>query len=88
MTRALVIAIALVAIGVPALAQQPDPAFMQKTIAALQAQRNEALDWRAALEAKLALAMDENTKLTARVKELEEKLPKEPAAGAEKPAQP
>lgn len=59
-----------------ASAQQPDPAFMQKTIAALQAQRNEAMDWRAALEAKLSLVTDENAKLQARIKELEATAPK------------
>lgn len=70
------IAAALLLAPLAANAQQPDPAFMQKTIGALQAQRNEAMDWRAALEAKLALATDENAKLLARIKELEAKLPK------------
>lgn len=79
MIRALAFAAAFILVlAVSVFAQQPppDPVLMQKTIEALQTQRNEASDWRAALTARLSQAMDENAKLQARIKELEAKLPK------------
>lgn len=51
--------------------QSPDPAFLQKAIAVLQAQRNNALDGQAAAEAKAAQLSDELAKVQARVSDLE-----------------
>lgn len=52
--------------------QAPDPDFMAKALAALQNQRNQALDNQAALEAKLAQATDQLNKANAKIKELED----------------
>ena len=59
--------------SVPAFAQQPDPAFMQKAITALQAQRNQALDSAAVAEAKASGVSDELNNAKNRIKELEDK---------------
>jgi hypothetical protein len=60
----------------PLHAQQiPDPAFLQKAIAALQQQRNGALDSQAEIAARSAMQADEIAKLQARITELEAKLP-------------
>lgn len=57
-------------IASPALAQQqPDPALMQRALAAMQAQRNQALDIAAEREAQLMLEL---AKAQARIKELEQ----------------
>lgn len=53
--------------------QQPDPAFLQKAIVALQAQRNQALDAYAVDEAKIATLNEEIAKANTRIKELEPK---------------
>ena len=61
-------AILLLAVMVvtPALAQQqPDPAMLQKAIAVLQQQRNEAMDKAAAAEVKASQLADELQKLKA-----------------------
>jgi hypothetical protein len=58
----------------PALAQQADPAFMQRAIAALQAQRNQALDAAAVSDAKVAGLTEDLTKANSKIKELEDKL--------------
>lgn len=73
MIRRLVILLAVLA--TPAFAQQqpPDPAFLQRALVAMQAQRNQAMDSAAVMEAKLAAAADELTKANARIKELESK---------------
>ena len=63
----------LVLTTIPVLAQQPDPAFMQRAINALQTQRNNALDAQALSEAKLAGATEDLAKANARIKELEAK---------------
>ncbi|MEI5710467.1 hypothetical protein WB401_46285, partial [Streptomyces brasiliscabiei] len=56
-------------------AEQPDPAFMQRAIAALQNQRNQALDAAAAAAAKAEGLSEDLVKAQARIKELEEKKP-------------
>lgn len=68
--RALFLLIALV---VPAVAQQPDPIFLQRAIAAVQAQRNLAMDAAAVAEAKVVAITEERDKAQARIKELEGK---------------
>lgn len=55
-------------------AQQPDLAFLQRAIAAVQTQRNMALDAAAVAEAKAALITEELNKMQMRVKELEAKI--------------
>lgn len=62
-------------IGTPVLthAQPVDPAFMQRAIAALQAQRNAAQDATVVAEAKAAGIADELVKAQTRIKELEAK---------------
>jgi predicted nucleic acid-binding Zn-ribbon protein len=57
----------------PAFAQQADPAFMQRAISQLQAQRNSAMDSLAASEAKAAGLSDELEKAKAKIKEFEAK---------------
>lgn len=59
----LVILIALIA--TPALAQQhpPDPATLQRAIAAIQAQRNAALDQAASMQIEAQRLGEENKKL-------------------------
>jgi septal ring factor EnvC (AmiA/AmiB activator) len=73
------IIVALLALSVPALAQQPpsqvDPVLMQQAIAALQAQRNRALDEAAQAEAQLGKETAENADLK---KQIEALKPKEP----------
>lgn len=49
--------------GAAALAQQPDPAFLQAALAALQSQRNQAMDALAAEQAKAKLLQDQIDKL-------------------------
>lgn len=50
-----------------------DPAFLQRALAAVQAQRNAALDAAAVAEARAAGLSAELTRTQARVKELETK---------------
>jgi hypothetical protein len=56
--KLLVVALLLM-ISTSAFAQQPDPAFMQHALSALQAQRNQAMDNLAASEAKSAMATEQ-----------------------------
>jgi hypothetical protein len=65
----------------PTLAQQPDPAVMQRALNVLQAQRNQALDAAASAEVRAAGLAEELAKTQAQLKELEAK---NPAAAAEK----
>lgn len=66
------LAIVLALISTPAFAQQqPDPAFMQRALAALQNQRNTAMDSAAAAEAKAAGLADDLAKANARITDLE-----------------
>lgn len=53
--------------------QAPDPAFLQRALSALQAQRNAALDSQVVAEARAAGLTDDLAKATARIKELETK---------------
>lgn len=62
-------AIAVLVFSAPAYAQQADPAFLQKAIAAVQAQRNNALDAAAVAEARAAQLADENAKLKAQIEQ-------------------
>ena len=75
------IAFAIALLVTPALAQQapPDPAFMQKAIVALQAQRNAALDAQAVAEARASVLAEEVATLKKQIDETRAK--------AEKPAQ-
>lgn len=61
-------------ISAPVFAQQPDPAFLQRAIAAVQIQRNLAMDAAAVAEAKAAILTDDLAKATVRLKELEAKV--------------
>lgn len=70
-----IIAVAIFLAASPAFAeQQPDPAFLQRAITALQAQRNAALDQAAAHQARADGLADELAKAQAKIKELEPKL--------------
>lgn len=61
----------------PALAQQqPDPAFLQKAIIAMQAQRNAAQDSAAAESARAAMLADEVARLNAELDKLRSEPPK------------
>lgn len=51
-------------------ARPPDPAFLQKAILSLQAQRNAALDGAAVAEARAAQLAEDNAKLKAQIEEL------------------
>lgn len=64
--------LALIVAMLPSLAwaQPADPAFMQKAITALQAQRNFALDQQASSEAKAQMALEEIARLQAQVAKL------------------
>lgn len=64
----------LVVLSAPAAAQQPDPMFLQRAIAAVQTQRNVAMDAAAVAEAKVAALTEELDKAKVRVKELEAKI--------------
>lgn len=54
-------------------AQTLDPAFLQRAIAAVQTQRNLALDTAAVAEAKVAALSDDLAKANLRIRELEAK---------------
>ena len=67
-------AIALLFLATPALAQQqPDPAAMQKAIAVLQGQRNQALDREATAAVQAAALAEENEKLKSEIAELKKR---------------
>ena len=64
--------IALALISTPALAeQQPDPAVLQRAIAVLQRQRNQAQDVAASAEIKALTLADELAKAQAKIKRVE-----------------
>lgn len=68
------LALLILLIASPALAQQqPDPAFLQRALGAMQTQRNQAMDALAVSEAKAAGLADDLGKANARIKELETK---------------
>jgi hypothetical protein len=66
--------VSLIALPSMALAQQPDPTFLQHAVTALQSQRNAALDAQAVAEAKIAGLTDDLAKANQKVKELNDKL--------------
>ncbi len=71
----------LTLLAAPALAQQqPDPATLQRAIAAIQAQRNAALDQSASMQIEVQRLADENAKLKAELDAL--KKPQPPAGKA------
>lgn len=71
------------ALALPAFAQQPpDIPTLQKAIAVMQAQRNQAFDAQAGAEVRAATLAEENARLKAQVQALEAKAPKD------KPEQP
>jgi len=75
MMKRLVFAILLLA--TPAFAQQqPDPAFLQRALASMQSQRNQAMDALAVSEAKSAGLADDLAKAQIRIKELDDKTKK------------
>lgn len=59
----------------PVFAQQqaPDPAFLQRALSAMQAQRNQAMDAAAVQQARADGLADDLAKAQTRIKELEEK---------------
>lgn len=74
MTGRALILVLLLGMSSAAAQQQPaDPAFLQRAVTALQAQRNQALDAAAAHEARAAGLADDLAKAQARIKELEPK---------------
>jgi hypothetical protein len=62
----------------PAFAQQADPAFLQRALGALQAQRNAALDQAAGQQARADGLQADLDKAHTRVKELEAKKDEKP----------
>lgn len=70
MLRAVVITAAVLLLS-PAHAQPADPAFLQRVVPTLQAQRNQALDAAAAAEARVSAITEELGKAQARIRELE-----------------
>lgn len=81
MKKAILLSLAL--ISTPALAQQTDPAFLNRAIAVLQAQRNAAMDSVAAEKARADGLAEDLTKAQARIRELEK--PAAPEAKAPPP---
>jgi Skp family chaperone for outer membrane proteins len=69
-------------LATPALAQQqaPDPAVLQRAVAVIQAQRNQALDVAASADVRAAGLADELAKAQAKLKELKQKAEPAPAA--------
>lgn len=76
MLRKIIVVSALLAVS-PAVAQQQqqpaDPAFLQRALTAMQAQRNQAQDVAVISEAKAAGLAEELAKVQTRIKELEAK---------------
>jgi hypothetical protein len=71
--------IALLLLTTIAAAQQAaDPIFLTKAVAAIQQQRNQALDMQASAEAREAILKEDVLKLKARVEELEKAAAKSP----------
>jgi hypothetical protein len=56
-----------------ALAQQADPAFLQRAVGVLQTQRNDAFNAAAAQQVRADGLADDLAKAQARIKELEQK---------------
>lgn len=66
--------ILLLATSAAAQQQAPDPAFLQRAIAALQTQRNQALDNEVAWKAQYDGAAELLAKANEKIKELEAKI--------------
>lgn len=73
---ACLIALTAVLVSSSAMAQQPDPAFLQRAVQALQSQRNAALDAQAVAEAKVAGLTEDLARANLRIKGFEDKEPK------------
>ena len=56
--------------------QQPDPAFLQRALVAMQQQRNAAMDAQIVAEAQRAGIAEEIAKLKARIAEMDASVPK------------
>lgn len=69
----IIIAVTAALISSSALAEQPDPAFLQRAVQALQAQRNAALDAQAVAEAKVAGLTEDLNQVKLRLKGFEDK---------------
>lgn len=65
---------AFVVLSVPALAQAPDVAQLQKAIGILQTQRNNAADAQVSSEIRVATVTEENAKLKAENEEFRKQL--------------
>lgn len=72
-----IFAAAFILLASPAFAQQPDPAFLQKLIPSLEAQRNDAMNKAAVAEAKAAQLAEEVQKLKADAQKAKEAKPQE-----------
>lgn len=66
-----ILAVAAFLIASAAHAQTADPAYLQRAIASVENQRNQALTAQAVAEAKLAGVLEDLAKAQARIKELE-----------------
>lgn len=78
-----ILLLATLLIASPAAAQQTDPAFLNRAIAVLQAQRNAAMDSVAAEKARADGLAEDLAKAQARIRELEK--PAAPEAKAPPP---
>lgn len=78
MLKKILIISAVLVSAVAAQAQQADPVFLQRAVAALQLQRNSALDAQVVAEAKVTGLTEELSKANAKIKELEDSKAKEP----------
>jgi len=76
MMRLLAVAAALSLVSPAFAQQQPDPAFLQRALASMQSQRNQAMDALAVSEAKSAGLADDLAKAQIRIKELDDKTKK------------
>jgi len=74
--RLLAVAAALSLVSPAFAQQQPDPAFLQRALASMQSQRNQAMDALAVSEAKSAGLADDLAKAQIRIKELDDKTKK------------
>lgn len=73
MFRTCLIVVAALAISSASYAEQADPAFLQRAVQALQAQRNAALDAQAVAEAKVAGLTEDLNTAKLRIKGFEDK---------------
>lgn len=69
--KRIILALSLLATPAFAQQQQPDPAFLQRVLSTMQAQRNQATDALAVSDTRIAVLQEELEKIKARVKELE-----------------